>query len=318
MQARGPRPEDREEFGDCFLAAPDLFPGRDSGEQWGERGATIDFAGGPYHFRGLSSEQERRVRERYRQFLSPQPGPPRDGTMVRYFRVRDSDFLDFDESRWEMWIDFSYETRVVRMAGRGFMGRIEWTPAISAAVWTSYGIDEEFLGVFANVFRVLLAYRVLEIGGALLHSAAVVDDGEAYVFVGHSGAGKTTLSRMSHAAGAQILSDDLNAVRLDGARILVDKVPFAGDFGHGDGGAGAWPLRRLLRLAQGRPEQIEPLTGARALATLISCVPFVNRDPLRRPLLLESLEGLLDRVRMSELTFSLEGHVWPLLRGESE
>ncbi|MCU6710282.1 aldolase [Paenibacillus sp. J5C_2022] len=48
-----------------------------------------------------------------------------------------------------------------------------------------------------------------------LHGSAVAIGGEAYAIVGHSGAGKTTLSSMLIQQGYPLLSDDLIAVMLD-------------------------------------------------------------------------------------------------------
>lgn len=312
---RGPTPEDRSEFGDRFLAVPDPFPGRASGQSWGDCEVEVDLVGGPYRFEGLAEEQAARIESRYKPFLA-QAGRPRarDAVVIRFFEVRASDFIEFDRTGWETWIDFSYRPGTVRMAGYLFMGRIDWRPAIGAAVWTSVAGGEEFLGVVANVFRVLLAYRMLAGGGVLLHSAAVLERGQVFVFVGRSGAGKTTLSRMSRAAGREILSDDLNALRLLEGRLLVDKVPFAGDFGCEDAAAGSWPLGGLLRLRKGEGVALRPLACAEALASLVSCAPFVNRDPHRQTSLLISLEAIVDGFGVQELTFSLDGDVWSTLR----
>ena len=44
-------------FGGEFLRHPDLFPGRRSGETWGEGSLTLDVPGGPYLFSGLAATQ---------------------------------------------------------------------------------------------------------------------------------------------------------------------------------------------------------------------------------------------------------------------
>ena len=113
----------------------------------------------------------------------------------------------------------------------------------------------------------------------LLHSAGVVDAGSAWVFVGRSGAGKTTLAGSSLAAGREILSDDLNAVVPAPGGPRVAPVPFAGDHR----GSATEPVRlaALCRLVQGRRTLLEPMSGAEALSTLLAAAPFVNQDPHR-------------------------------------
>ncbi|MBW1973491.1 MAG: hypothetical protein JRI44_11765 [Deltaproteobacteria bacterium] len=52
-------------------------------------------------------------------------------------------------------------------------------------------------------------------GGGLFHSAAISTKSGAIIFLGRSGAGKTTLSNLWNNRGGYILSDDANVVYLD-------------------------------------------------------------------------------------------------------
>jgi hypothetical protein len=194
------------------------------------------------------------------------------------------------------------------------MARLDWTLHLSGGLWTSEAAGEEWTSVFENYLRVLTAYRLLEEGGAVLHSAGVTDGEAAWLLLGPSGAGKTTASRLCLDRGASVLSDDLNAVRLgeDGARLV--KLPFTGDLGERSGGTVPLPLRAVLRLVQGAEDEARPLTPAAALAALVAAAPFVNRDPWRREALLAVLERLARSVPAWELTFALQGDVWAILR----
>src|SRR5262249_12282362 len=126
-----------------------------------------------------------------------------------------SDFLPVDTRGWEYAMDFAHGERSVCLAGLHLMARLDWTPNLSpnlgGALWTSEE-GELFPGIGENFLRVLVAYRLLELGGAVLHSAGVADGDGAFLFLGPSGAGKTTLSRQSEAQGRTVLSDDLNAL----------------------------------------------------------------------------------------------------------
>src|SRR2546422_5182960 len=61
-----------------------------------------------------------------------------------------------------------------------------------------------------NFLRVLTASFVLDRGGFLLHAAAVVRGGRAYVYFRPSGSGKTTVTDLS--PGGLVLSGDLTLV----------------------------------------------------------------------------------------------------------
>jgi hypothetical protein len=126
-------------------------------------------------------------------------------------------------------------------------------------MWTS--VEEplkDVIGVFENFFRLLVAYRLNEIGGALLHSAAVVRDSRAYLFLGRSGAGKSTISKINQDAGLDVLSDDMNALVVENGRTLVEKLPFAGDLGQTAERRGGALLAGIFRLekAETGSEQI--------------------------------------------------------------
>ncbi|HEV2843884.1 MAG TPA: hypothetical protein VG477_03485, partial [Thermoanaerobaculia bacterium] len=188
--------------------------------------------------------------------------------------------------------------------------RLDWTPSLTGGLWTPEAAGEEFSSVFENYLRVLTAYRLLETGGAVLHSAGVTGGQAAFLLLGPSGAGKTTSSRLCLERGAIVLSDDLNAVR-EGS---VVKLPFTGDLGERSGGPESVPLRALLKLVQGPEDRLRPLSPAASLASLVAAAPFVNRDPWRREALLETLEALARAVPAYELTFTPGGDVWGILQ----
>lgn len=295
-------------FGSGFLRYPDLFPGRRSGEPWGDRSLALDIAGGPYLFRGISEAQEEAVRRRFGGLC--RDGTAGEGVPSAVFRAPAGDFLEIDTRGWEYNLEMDHTPAAVRLAGLRLMARLDWTPSLAGGLWTREAAGEEWASVFENYLRVLAAYRLLEQGGAVIHSAGVTDGQAAFLLLGPSGAGKTTSSRLCLEAGATVLSDDLNAVR-EG---FVVKLPFTGDLGERSGGPEAVPLRALLKLVQGPEDRLRPLSPAAALASLVAASPFLNRDPWRREALLETLEALARAVPAYELTFTLGADVWGILK----
>ena len=314
-------------FGERFLSSPDLFPGRRSGEPWGERRLLLDLPGGPYLAAGLSAGQEEGVRGRFGELCRTAAEAGREGACpadLALFRAAPEDFLDLDTRGWNYALDFDHGERAVRLAGLKLMARLDWNGAGEApmapitALWTS----EEgvlFPGIFENLLRVLVAYRLVAAGGALLHGAGAADERGAFLFLGASGAGKSTLSRLAAGEGKTVLSDDLNAAFPEGADgaagARLEKVPFTGDFAPQAlrESPGACRLRALLRLEKGAGESLAPLGVAEALATLLACAPFVNGDPHRRERLAGNLEALARGVPRGVLTFSLGGGFWHIL-----
>jgi len=301
-------------FGEKFLRYPDLFPTRRSGEPWGAEAIVIDFVGGPYRFSGLGAAQVAAARERFGELCRrPEESPP-PAVEVALFRIGGGEFLPVELEGWTYTFDRDYRPGSVRLAGLDFVGRVEWTPELTGALWSSEEGGQAFQCLFENYFRVLVSYRLLELGGALLHSAGVVSKGRAHLFLGRSGAGKSTISRLSLESGRTVLSDDMNALCPDGGVTMVEKLPFAGDLGRTPTPRRAYPLASLNRLRQG-PDAIRPVSTAESLALLIACAPFVNGDDHRLDQLESNLERLIRSVPSQQLTFSLDGDFWELLEG---
>lgn len=304
-------------FGEAYLVDPALFPETRSGERWGNREVTIHLPGGPYRFSGLDGSQEEIVRERMGDLCSDNEAAL-PGVEMEVFRVPDSRFLEFDRRGWTYSLDIDCQPASVRIAGADFMGRFDWGPYLRGALWTSMGKKQLFIGVIENYFRILFSYRLLECGGAMIHSACVVDDGGAYLFVGTSGAGKSTIARLSCETGRSVLSDDLNALRLMGSESVVQKLPFGVDFGSTSTDRATYPLRGICRLQKGCKNKIQPMSRAESIASLLTCSPNVNINPHQQDRLVSNLETLTATVPTWVLTFSLAGGFWELLKKDCE
>lgn len=298
-------------FGAQFLGAPGRVSTRRAGAAWGDATLALHFAGGPYVFSGLCREQEASARGRFTGFC----GPASSGDRAVECRVSQADpdeFLSFDLRGWEMTLDFDHSPERVCVAGLDLMARIEWRPALSAVLWTASRGGSAFTGVLENLFRVLVAYRLLEIGGLLLHSTALTRDAAAWVLVGRSGAGKSTLARLGLAQGGAVLSDDLNALAPGPAGFVVEGVPFAGD--HRAAAAETRTLAGIGLLEQGTRSRLTPVPRAQALARVLSCAPYVNQDPHRLDSLVANAGRLLRAGPVGRFTFALGTDVWSHFR----
>ena len=182
-------------------------------------------------------------------------------------------------------------------------------------------LDRDF---FANVAPVdpleypldeLLVIALLAQGRGLeIHGCGVADtDGRGYLFVGQSGAGKSTMARIwSGEPGAVILSDDRIVVRRHDDDVWMYGTPW-----HGEAPL-ASPTRArldaLFFLRQAPRDELQAIGTADASARLFaaSFPPFHERRGLA--FTLEFLELVASRVPCRELGFVPEPAVMALVR----
>lgn len=126
----------------------------------------------------------------------------------------------------------------------------------------------------------LLVQELLARGrGVELHACGVISNGRGTLFVGQSGAGKTTIARLwQPVSGVTVASDDRIIVRGDGDRFVLHGTPW-----HGEAELAApvsAPLSAVFLLAHGPRHAVTPLSPAQAAARLFACsfLPLWNRD----------------------------------------
>ena len=303
-------------LGARYLLHPERFPARGEGEPFGSIDLPMAVCGTHFLVSGLSEPQERTIRTLWPEFAGELDGQATEPTTLSIHRAPDPTFKKLEHCVYEL--DFDYQPTSLRMVGLDLMARIELQPSLRAALWIATEAPDTFHGAFENFLRVVVAYAALLQGGVLVHSAAVVAErgDDAWLFIGHSGAGKSTVSQLGADSGRTVLSDDLNPI-LPGDEGNIDVVgsPFLGDLGARS--PARHTLSGIYRLEQGVEDAVRPIGPAETLASLMACSPYINFDPHRREALGSNLVSLATRLPAQVLTFRREGAFWPLLDGRA-
>lgn len=161
--------------------------------------------------------------------------------------------------------------------------------------------------------QILLARLLADRGGCYLHSDGVDMDGRGFLFVGHSGAGKSTIARQL-ADKSEILCDDRMIVRKwdNGWRIH-------GNWSHGTMpvvSAGDAPLEAVFFLEKADENRIVPVESRMAaISMLLGCLikPMVNVQWWEK--MLSLVEDLARDVPCYRLRFDQSGGVGEVVRG---
>lgn len=108
---------------------------------------------------------------------------------------------------------------------------------------------------------------------AAVHSSVIVKDGCAVMFLGESGTGKSTHTRLwrETIAGATLLNDDSPFVSVENGRVVVYGSPWSGKTPCYK--AESYPLLAIVRLSQAPHNRIRPLKGVQAIGALLPSLP---------------------------------------------
>lgn len=269
-----------------------------------ESDCALRFSALGFNFSGLDCSQRARIRARHGPASSRMAGPAIPVQVsCRSFRAESPARYTGPNGYQPL---LSHSADAVAVEGLDFRGRVILRPQLSGQLVCDDAARLAEPGVYENFLRILTAYALLPRGGVLLHSAAVVEDGKVHVFIGRSGAGKTTLSRLALAGGVAVLSDDANVLlKAPGGGYAAGAVPFAGELGQiPQQAVGPFPVAGLFWLEKAARSQVLDMNPALQVARLMTCAPALNVDPHRRELLLDRLSDLVREVPLRCLRFS--------------
>lgn len=171
-----------------------------------------------------------------------------------------------------------------------------------------HGVRHEY--ALDSLLRILLSFVLLPKRGFLLHAASVVRNGRAYVFVGRSGAGKSTVASLSPAGS--VLTDEISLLRFSDGCWQAHGTPFWGEF-RAAGMNRRYPIAGIYMLSQAKEDRLEPLSTKEILRALLPCVLFFTSRKGAHEALLQILLGLAEQVPCHRLSFRRGSGFWEVI-----
>ena len=145
--------------------------------------------------------------------------------------------------------------------------------------------------------------RFCQFKGKLCIRASIAEKKRAYIFAGRSGAGKTTISRLSQ---KRILNDEITAVRIfKKGDVRVFGTPFWGEMGSGPVFREVFKLKSLFFIKKSfKNDRKSPFSPVIALPRLLKCCCYFGKDPSKINQVLEVAVDLLSMVPVFQLFFT--------------
>jgi len=150
--------------------------------------------------------------------------------------------------------------------------------------------------------------------GLILHACGVVREGKGLLFVGDSGAGKTTMARLwAQEQGVEVLSDDRTVVRKKGNRFRMYGTPWHGEGRFGSPGSAE--VEKIFFISHGVENAVRDVRSIDAAARLLtgSFPPYWDHEGMA--FTLEFISELTAEVGCQELSFRPDRGVVEMLKG---
>lgn len=187
-------------------------------------------------------------------------------------------------------------------------GKIAGTLWVSADASEAEYYPKPGFGAYTTMFQVstalmiLYTYNTARHGTLLMHASVVRHEGLANLFLGVSGTGKSTHSRLWLGAveGCDLVNDDNPVLRLEDGRLMVYGTPWSGK-------TPCYrnlcvPVRALVRLDQAPRNEIKRLAGLQAYASILPAASGIRWNRA----IMDAITGTVEQVAMHTPCYHLD------------
>jgi hypothetical protein len=163
------------------------------------------------------------------------------------------------------------------------------------------------------------AGKIKNYDALLVHSSGIIHDGSGFLFVGSSGAGKSTIAKLSKSKDRVILNDEIVLVGFKNDSVYICNTPFNGYFL--DKSEGKAPLSAIFLISHGKIHRISKISMSEAVVILMQEIvpPMGLEEELNyktRLQMLEAADRLRKKVPIRSLQFAPDEGFWQEINRE--
>ena len=182
-----------------------------------------------------------------------------------------------------------------------------WNPS------TGRGAVRQPLSPYAidSVLRIIHSLMLAKQGGFLVHAASAIRFGQAFLFAGVSGAGKTTISRLAP-PDTRLLTDEISYVVQQDGEYCACGTPFAGELAQVGENVSA-PIKAVFLLEKGPENRIVTVSKPEAIRSLMRNILFFADDAELVNEVFHSACEFASKVPVRRLMFVPDERVWNII-----
>lgn len=180
----------------------------------------------------------------------------------------------------------------------------KWFHTAYVAVYDTFALKHAMMNLYSS-------FIVHHGWGLLIHSSCVVEGGKAYLFSGYSGAGKSTVAKLS--MPRPLLSDEATIVKLnESGKALAYASPFRSEL-EMRADQKAYSLKGIYFLRQSQHVAAAPLSKGEGFLQLADKVFYWSYNPQETTKIFRLCRQLSERVPMFDLYFQKNDSFWEMI-----
>jgi hypothetical protein len=236
--------------------------------------------------------------------------PPTSDEQLFVLTLDDTPFAD-DGELWDETTNDLGLTRLYKTA-EGYRVALQYTPQgpvhtmIADERFTTARVNlsshDKYAGqVLSSLLRLAFAQAIVWHRAISIHASAVVCDGKGYLFMGKSGTGKSTHTRLwlEHIPGSSLLNDDNPIVRVVGDEVVAYGSPWSGKT-HCYKSESA-PVAGFIRLRQAPYNRYMPCEDIAAFKALLPGSSVLRQDKTLHSILCGTLIEIAGMTKVGEM-----------------
>jgi hypothetical protein len=176
--------------------------------------------------------------------------------------------------------------------------------------------DSENTDGLHNLLRWILPLPLLKKEKAIIHSSSLLEEegNRAFVFLGPSGAGKTTVTSLGKKR--IVLGDDMNALHITNNNTMISPGGIGGLFSPQVSIQKKFPIKAFYWLYQDSQNKIVPINKTQAANYLLTSLPHLHWEDLTKTEennYLNFVEKIINTTPFYKLYFTKDDSFWKVL-----